>query len=84
VPDKTKRVQQYQDGVVREAMQIMGAMGARGPDDVTAHQLIRRTGPTTTFSYAELYDWLEPGELIAQPPEAWAGDWARANPDSFD
>jgi glutamate synthase domain-containing protein 2 len=84
VPDKTTRVRQYQDGVVREAMQIMGAMGARGPHDVTPRQLIRRTGPTTTFSYAELYDWLEPGELISEPPEAWAADWRQADPDSFD
>jgi glutamate synthase domain-containing protein 2 len=84
VPDKTTRVHRYQDGVVREAMQIMGAMGAHGPHEVTPHQLIRRTGPTTTFSYAELYDWLEPRELIDEPPEAWAEDWHRADPDSFD
>jgi hypothetical protein len=34
-------------------------------------------------SYAELYHWLEPGELLAEPPEPWVADWARANPDSF-
>jgi glutamate synthase domain-containing protein 2 len=83
VPDKTERVKRYQDGVVHDAMQIMGAMGVHRPVDVSPHQLVRRTGPTTTFSYAELYDWLEPGELISEPPETWATDWARADPDSF-
>jgi glutamate synthase domain-containing protein 2 len=84
VPDKTERVRRYQDGVVREAMQIMGAMGVRDTADVGPHQLMRRTSPTSTQSYAEIYDWLAPGELISEPPEAWAADWARANPDSFD
>jgi glutamate synthase domain-containing protein 2 len=84
VPDKTERVRRYQDGVVREAMQIMGAMGVRDTADVGPHQLMRRTSPTSTQSYAEIYDWLAPGELISEPPEAWAADWARANADSFD
>ncbi len=34
-------------------------------------------------TYAELYDWLAPGELLAEPPADWAGDWAAADPDRF-
>jgi hypothetical protein len=44
---------------------------------------MRRDADSHTRSYAELYRWLEPGELLAEPPEFWAADWARANPDSF-
>jgi glutamate synthase domain-containing protein 2 len=84
VPDKTERVRSYQDGVVREAMQIMGAMGVQDPGRLSPHQLVRRVGPSTTRSYAELYDWLEPGELVAAAPAAWREDWERADPDSFD
>ena len=84
VPDKTERVRRYQDGVVGEAMQIMGAMGVKDPSRLTPRQLMRRVDHSTTRSYAELYQWLEPGELVSEPPEAWAADWARADPDSFD
>jgi hypothetical protein len=34
-------------------------------------------------SYDELYDWLSPGQLLAEPPEPWAADWAAADPDLF-
>ena len=33
--------------------------------------------------YAELYDWLAPGQLLSEPPEGWARDWAEADPDRF-
>jgi hypothetical protein len=34
-------------------------------------------------SLAELYHWLEPGELLAGPPAHWAADWTCADPDRF-
>ncbi|MGZ4276477.1 MAG: FMN-binding glutamate synthase family protein [Solirubrobacteraceae bacterium] len=83
VPDKTERVRRYQDGTVREAMQIMGAMGVREPHEVLPHMLMRRIDQHEVRSYAELYDWLEPGELLSEPPRSWAADWRRADPDSF-
>jgi glutamate synthase domain-containing protein 2 len=83
VPDKTERVRRYQDGTVREAMQIMGAMGVRHPHEVLPHMLMRRTSYHETASYADLYEWLAPGELLAEPPESWAADWSCADPDSF-
>lgn len=83
VPDKTERVRRYQDGTVREAMQIMGAMGVHHPHEVLPHMLMRRTSYHETRSYADLYEWLEPGELLAAAPESWAADWSRANPDRF-
>jgi hypothetical protein len=45
--------------------------------------LVRRLDHAHTQSFAELYDWLEPGELLAGPRESWAADWRRADPDSF-
>jgi hypothetical protein len=45
--------------------------------------LRRIVGQLQTRSYAEMYDWLDDGELLAEPPEAWAHDWALADPDSF-
>ena len=45
--------------------------------------MIRRVDHVNSASYAELYDWLEPGELLSHPPDGWALDWAKADPDSF-
>ena len=83
VPDKTERAYRYQKATVAEAQRLIASMGLHSPADVTPHHLVRRVDHQTSRSYAELYQWLEPGQLLAQPPEGWAIDWARANPDSF-
>jgi glutamate synthase domain-containing protein 2 len=83
VPDKTERVRRYQEAVVKEAMRVMASMGVGEPAQLTPHMLMRRVTAARISSYAELYHWLEPGELLGEPPDFWAADWARANPDSF-
>jgi hypothetical protein len=45
--------------------------------------LRRRIDPYTERSYEELYEWLEPGQLLAEPPAAWVADWTAADPDRF-
>jgi glutamate synthase domain-containing protein 2 len=83
VPDKTRRVHNYQQATVAEAHQIMASMGLRDPSGVHPGLLVRRVDQATTRSYAELYEWLRPGELLAQPPASWRTDWQRADPDTF-
>jgi glutamate synthase domain-containing protein 2 len=83
VPDKTERVRSYQESVVKEAMRVMASMGVTDPSRLTPHMLMRRDVDSHSRSYAELYQWLEPGQLLSDPPEFWAADWARADPDSF-
>ncbi|CAM5280875.1 FMN-binding glutamate synthase family protein [Streptomyces aurantiogriseus] len=83
VGDKSRRVHHYQRATVHDALRIMAAMGVRGPGELRPAHLVRRTGPTTVRSYAELHEWLEPGALLAGPPESWAADWKAADPDSF-
>jgi glutamate synthase domain-containing protein 2 len=83
VPDKSVRVQRYQQATVAQALQITAAMGLSGPDRVRPEHLMRRIDHTTTRSYSQLYEWLTPGELLAGPPESWAEDWKAADPDSF-
>jgi hypothetical protein len=39
--------------------------------------------PTTVLSGDRLYDLLQPGQLLAEPPRSWAEDWAAADPDHF-
>jgi glutamate synthase domain-containing protein 2 len=83
VPDKTERVYRYQHAAVAEATRLIASMGLHSPADVTPHHLVRRVDHVSSHTYAELFEWLKPGELLTQPPESWAGDWERADPDSF-
>jgi glutamate synthase domain-containing protein 2 len=83
LPDKTERVFRYQGAVVKEAVRIMASMGLSDPARLTPHMLMRRVDHSTVVSYGELYRWLEPGELLAQPPAGWDADWELADPDSF-
>ena len=83
VGDKGDRVHRYQAATVDEAMRIMAAMGVADPMDLTPHHLRLNVSPTRNQSYAELYDWLSPGQLLAEPPQDWAQDWAVASPEQF-
>lgn len=58
-------------------------MGLDSPADVSPHHLVRRVDHARCASYAELYEWLSPGQLLHDPPADWAADWDRADPDSF-
>lgn len=83
VADKSLRVQRFQNGTVRQAMQMIGSLGLDDPSQLHPGLLLRRIDHTTTRSYADLFDWLEPSELLTEPRKGWAHDWAAASPDSF-
>jgi glutamate synthase domain-containing protein 2 len=83
VPDKTERVRRYQHAAVTEAVRLMGSMGIDGPHQLGPHHLMRRVDTHRTASYAEIYEWLEPDELLNEPRASWAADWAAADPDRF-
>ena len=82
--DKTERVKRYQQAAVEEAVRIMASMGIDDPAKLGPRHLMRRVDEHTTKSYGELYEWLEPGQLLAgDAPATWAADWAAADPDTF-
>ena len=83
VEDKSQRVQHYQQGTVEEAVKMMASMGARNPRELSPTQLRKVISPWETRSYAELFEWLAPGQLRAEPPATWAADWAAADPFAF-
>ncbi|MYR55171.1 FMN-binding glutamate synthase family protein, partial [Streptomyces sp. SID625] len=68
---------------VASALEIMASMGVTDLADLRPHMLRRRIDPRTERSCEELYEWLEPGQLLAEPPEAWAADWKTADLDRF-
>lgn len=83
VEDKSVRVTQYQQGTVDSAMSLMAAMGVDDPADLRPWMLRRNLSPTENASYATLYQWLQPGELLEDPPDHWADARGAASAESF-
>lgn len=84
VPDKSKRVFNFQRATVASAAQIVASMGLGGFGELNPSMLNRRIEGGRTRTYAELYEWLAPGELLTGAgPESWRADWAEAGADEF-
>lgn len=83
VADKSERVRRYQQATVAEAVAMMASMGVRTVDQLDPVLLRRNVNEIENHSYAELYEWLAPGELLAHTPRTWAEDWRLASPDHF-
>jgi glutamate synthase domain-containing protein 2 len=83
VEDKRHRVHRYHRDTVEEAVQIIASMGLESPEELHPSMLRRVIAPLRVQGYDELYDWLQPGELLSQVPESWAADWLAADPDTF-
>ena len=80
---KGERVFRYHQATVKEVAQMIATLGARGPQELSPTMLRRRISQTEVVSYASLYNWLAPDELLNAPPRGWAGDWERADADRF-
>ncbi|MCH7790529.1 MAG: FMN-binding glutamate synthase family protein, partial [Acidobacteria bacterium] len=83
VADKADRVHNFHRNTVASFNQLLAAMGLDSPDQLDPSFLMKRIDPTTTRSYAELYEWLEPGELVDGARRSWADDWAKASPGAY-
>jgi glutamate synthase domain-containing protein 2 len=83
VPDKAIRVFNFQQATVASAAQIVASMGLAGFHELSPTMLNRRIEGQRTRTYAEIYEWLMPGELLEDPPESWRSDWIEASADEF-
>lgn len=83
VTDKTVRVFNYQRATVASAAQIVASMGLAGFDELSPAMLNRRIEGQRTRTYAEIYEWLMPGELLDDPPDSWLSDWIEASSEEF-
>ncbi|NMM83500.1 FMN-binding glutamate synthase family protein [Rhodococcus sp. SRB_17] len=79
VPDKTERVYRFQKATVASASQMIASMGLESFDELQPSMLNRRVDGLTTRTYAELYEWLMPAELLESPPQSWLTDWIVAD-----
>lgn len=83
VDSKAVRVKNYHEATVRQAVSMMASCGTTSPEDLTPNMLRQVIAPGVTRSYEALYEWLQPGELLAQAPAAWEEAWDQASPDEF-
>jgi glutamate synthase domain-containing protein 2 len=83
IPTKTEYVYNYQRNTVREALRLMASLGVQHPDELHPELLRRNLGEGKSASYAELYDWLQPGQLLQAAPASWRQAWQEASPDRF-
>lgn len=83
VPDKAGRVTNFQQATVEQAMQIIASMGLHSFEELEPHMLRRRVTVGEIASYADVVAYLEPDELLSNPPESWVRDWHAADPDRF-
>ncbi len=83
VPDKIDRVYNFQKETVASAAQMVASMGLESFAELAPSMLNRRIDSQRTRTYAEIYDWLMPGELLESPPQAWLSDWIEASAEEF-
>jgi glutamate synthase domain-containing protein 2 len=83
VPDKAQRVYYFQQATVASAAQIVASMGLDGFAELSPAMLNRRVEGQRTRTYAEIYEWLTPGELVDDPSESWRSDWIEASAEEF-
>lgn len=83
VPDKIERVANFQKATVASAAQMVASMGLDSFAELTPAMLNRRIDYSRSRTYAEIYEWLMPGELLECPPEAWLSDWIESNAEEF-
>lgn len=83
VPDKTARVYNFQRHVVDNAKQLVASMGLSDFNQLHPSMVIRNIDGDRQRSYAQLYEWLDDGQLLTDPPESWKVDWEVSRADTF-
>ncbi|WP_445170307.1 FMN-binding glutamate synthase family protein [Mycolicibacterium sp. Dal123E01] len=83
VPDKIDRVANFQKYTVASAAQMVASMGLDSFDELGPSMLNRRIDFTANLTYAQIYEWLLPGELLNDPPATWLSDWIESSAKEF-
>ena len=84
VENKAPRVASYQRESVEAFRELLGAAGIAHPDDLRPFHIRRRTSVSDVRSYEDLYEFLEPGQLLqGEVPERWRPWLQAADPRRF-
>jgi glutamate synthase domain-containing protein 2 len=84
VPDKAERVRHFHDSTLEALGDLVGASGLSHPNELRPSHILRRLSPTKVESFAEVYHFLKPGELLSGCRDTtYAKHWAMADAGSF-
>lgn len=82
--DKKVRVYNFHKHTLRSASELMGAAGIAHPSELRPWHILRRTSPTEIHHYGEIFDFVDPGELLREPlPPSYARACRAASPHTF-
>jgi glutamate synthase domain-containing protein 2 len=86
VPGKAERVANYQRNTLHALAELVAAAGLMHPSELKPHHFLRRTDADRVASFAEIYEQLAPGQLLADPGSSrgFAEPWALSRAESFD
>jgi glutamate synthase domain-containing protein 2 len=84
VSQKAGRVARYHSETIEALLELIGAAGFASPSELRPWHVMRRISPSETLHYGQIFDYLEPGALLADelPPE-YARAWELAVATSF-
>jgi glutamate synthase domain-containing protein 2 len=85
VPDKAERVANFQANTLLALGELVAAAGLSHPSELKPHHFLRRASSDKVISFAQQYEMLAPGQLLADPASSpgFALAWAQASADSF-
>jgi glutamate synthase domain-containing protein 2 len=84
VEDKSVRVSQFHGSTIKALAEVIAAAGLTHPNQLRPHHISKRIGTSEVKSYAELYPWLKPNELLhGSDDHAYRHAWAMASANSF-
>ncbi|MFE8071122.1 FMN-binding glutamate synthase family protein [Marinobacteraceae bacterium S3BR75-40.1] len=85
VKDKSERVYNFHRHTVQALANLIGAAGLRHSDELGPEHINHRISRTKAKSYADIYHYLEPGELLEGVPDhpLYREFWETARADSF-
>ncbi len=85
VPDKAERVFNFHRNTVQALAELVAAAGLDHPGQLGPQHFLRRGASDRVVSYAQQYETLEPGQLLADPGSAgrYGEAWSLARSHSF-
>ncbi|MDP3560066.1 MAG: FMN-binding glutamate synthase family protein, partial [Legionellaceae bacterium] len=84
IDDKKHRIAHFHENTIRSFLELVGAMGLDHPSELQPYYLMRRIAQATVKPLSEIYDYLEPGQLLSKYiPNDYKIHWELADPKKF-
>lgn len=84
VPDKGMRVHNYHRNTVHALAEMIAAMGLDHTSELNPEHAVRRVTQFQALAFSELYDFVEPGALLAGTASPrFQGFWDQGSAESF-